>query len=452
MAIALKKVTAKAGLDKTISYTILLRIAQSAGGIVVLILLTRFLKQDEQGYFYTFISILSIRMFFELGFTTVLTQFVAHEYAYLGWKNDKEVSGDEFYLSRLASIIQLSLKWFFVISVVLFVVLLASGWIFFSNFNVELKVEWKTPWVVLAISTSLVLFLDLFFAVLEGLGRIEQITKLRLIHQLINLFFISLFLIADFKLLAQGLALLISTVVTIALLKLNGNIETIRNLWVVNCKWHVNYRKEILPFQSRIAIGNISNYFIFQLFNPVLFATQGSVVAGQMGATQAFLGGIVSIANSWMSTKIPLFSRMVAKRKFRLLNLSFRKNLIIAILVCLTGLLIFNVVLVLVKHYYPALGNRFLGFLPVIFLSLTQLANVIGSAQGYYLRSFKKDPFFVSAIVIGVLTGLSTIICSMYFGITAITFGCFFINGVIGLLWGTAIFVKKKAEWSVRPQ
>lgn len=211
----------------------------------------------------------------------------------------------------------------------------------------------------------------------------------------------------------------------------------------------VNYTKEILPFQSRIAIGNFSNFFIFHLFNPVLFATQGSVIAGQMGATQAFLGGIATVASSWFSTKVPLFSQLVAKRKFRLLNLSFKKNLITAVIVCISGLIVFNIALLIIKSYFPQYGNRFLGFEPIIFLSLTHLANVIGIAQGYYLRSFKRDPFFVSAIVIGLLTGLSTIVCSQYFNVTGITIGCFLINGVIGLSWGTLIFMKKKAVWSM---
>jgi hypothetical protein len=210
----------------------------------------------------------------------------------------------------------------------------------------------------------------------------------------------------------------------------------------------VNYTKEILPFQSRIAIGNFSNFFIFHLFNPVLFATQGSVVAGQMGATQAFLGGIATVAMSWFTTKVPLFSQLVAKRKFKLLNLSFKKSLASSVMVCLSGLLLFNVALLVIKTYLPEYGNRFLDYGPVIFLSLTHLANVVGIAQGYYLRSFKRDPFFVSAIVIGLMTGISTVICSKYFNVTGLTIGCFLINGVIGLSWGSIIFMKKKAAWN----
>jgi O-antigen/teichoic acid export membrane protein len=448
MAIATKKIMAKAGLDKTISYTILFRIAQSAGGILILFLVTRLLAENEQGYFYTFLSIISIRTFFELGFTTVLTQFIAHEYAHLSWKNKEQLAGDEYHLSRLSSIIRLSAKRFIFTCLILFLVLLITGWIFFSEFNSPIKVDWQLPWFLLALSTSVMLLIDLMFAIFEGLGKIEQITKLRLIHQLIYILFTAIFLLTNLKLLANGVALLFSAIVAIVLLFCSGYIKIIKNLWVAERTLKVNYTKEILPFQSRIAIGNFSNFFIFHLFNPVLFATQGSVVAGQMGATQTFLAGIATVATSWFSTKVPLFSQLVAKRKFKLLNLSFRENLARSIIVCVSGLLMFNIALLIIKTYLPHYGNRFLGFEPIIFLSLTHLANVIGIAQGYYLRSFKRDPFFVSAIVIGLLTGISTIICSKYFDVTGITIGCFLINGVIGLSWGSLIFMKKKAAWS----
>jgi hypothetical protein len=258
----------------------------------------------------------------------------------------------------------------------------------------------------------------------------------------------AILLFANLGLLANGVALLFSALVALLLLLLSGYMKIITNLWTSKISVRVNYSKEILPFQSRIAVGNFSNYFIFHLFNPVLFATQGSVVAGQMGATQAFLSGITTVASSWFSTKVPLFSQLVAKRKFRLLNLSFRKNLATSVAVCVLGLVTFNIALLIMKSYFPHYGNRFLDFEPIIFLSLTHLANVIGIAQGFYLRSFKKDPFFVSAIVIGLLTGISTVICSKYFDVTGITIGCFVINGIIGLTWGSYIFIKKKAAWS----
>jgi hypothetical protein len=91
-----------------------------------------------------------------------------------------------------------------------------------------------------------------------------------------------------------------------------------------------------------------------------------------------------------------------------------------------------------------------LNIVPVVFLGLTQIANVIGFSQGYYLRSFKKEPFFIPSIVMGILSGTSTLLCSKYFGINGITMGYFIINGFIGFIWGCIIFRNKKHEWTGR--
>ena len=56
--------------------------------------------------------------------------------------------------------------------------------------------------------------------------------------------------------------------------------------------------QEIFPFQWKIALSWISGYLIFQLFNPVLFATEGSKIAGQMGMTMVAISGISSISIS----------------------------------------------------------------------------------------------------------------------------------------------------------
>src|ERR1035437_9872245 len=84
------------------------------------------------------------------------------------------------------------------------------------------------------------------------------------------------------------------------------------NIWKTVIVEKVHYRAEIFPYQWKIALSWISGYFIFQLFNPVLFATEGAVVAGQMGMTLAALNGVQSLSMAWITTKVPLFSGLIA--------------------------------------------------------------------------------------------------------------------------------------------
>ena len=59
------------GIDGAILYTSSARIIQAGGGIVTLLLIAKFLTSEEQGYYYTFGSILSMQIFFELGYKMV---------------------------------------------------------------------------------------------------------------------------------------------------------------------------------------------------------------------------------------------------------------------------------------------------------------------------------------------------------------------------------------------
>ena len=69
----------KIGVDQAILFTGLARIVQAIGGLVVVVLVTKKLTNIEQGYYFTFASILAIQIFFELGFNNILSQYVAHE-------------------------------------------------------------------------------------------------------------------------------------------------------------------------------------------------------------------------------------------------------------------------------------------------------------------------------------------------------------------------------------
>ena len=64
------------GIDGAIFYTSLGRILQGLGGIITLILISKFMSKEEQGFYYTFSSVLAIQIFFELGLGGILTQFV----------------------------------------------------------------------------------------------------------------------------------------------------------------------------------------------------------------------------------------------------------------------------------------------------------------------------------------------------------------------------------------
>src|SRR5277367_3634937 len=119
------------GLDRAIAFTVLARVWSSAAGLVTVALIARFLSPAEQGYYYTFGSLVALQIVFELGFSFVILQMASHERAHLSISSDYEITGDPIAHARLASVIQKSARWYSIAAVLMAAFLIPVGWHFF---------------------------------------------------------------------------------------------------------------------------------------------------------------------------------------------------------------------------------------------------------------------------------------------------------------------------------
>ena len=131
----LKKIARILGVDKSIAYSSTARIVQAVSSIITIFFLSVFLSKEEQGYYFTFSSLVGIQVFFELGMSGIITQFVAYEASHLIVNNRYEIEGDIYYKSRLASLLHFCFKWYFIIALLLFVILILIGYVFFYRFE-----------------------------------------------------------------------------------------------------------------------------------------------------------------------------------------------------------------------------------------------------------------------------------------------------------------------------
>lgn len=448
----LKKILNLSGIDGAITYIIFSRLIQAGGGVFTLILIAKYLTKIEQGYYYTFGSILAIQIFFELGLSGIITQFVAHENAYLNWNSKVSFSGNEESSSRLASLLRFIIKWFVVISIILLIALFIAGYYFFGFYGKnDTNVSWKIPWVILSINTSLALMVSPIMAFFEGLGCIKEVAKIRLIQQVVQLSLLLLFFNLELKLYSSPLAGIISFIIVPIWILFGSKFILLKFIWKKIDKWKVDYRKEIFPFQWKIALSWISGYFSFQLFNPVLFATEGPIIAGQMGMTLAVLNSIFALTFSWISTKIPIFSNMIAKKEYNQLDRLFNKTLMQSSILNALGLFLFISLIFGLYFFEVKIGNknfydRFIPFLPMIFMMIPILLNHFVASWATYMRCHKKEPMLIPSVVMGISCSLSIMLSGKFFGLIGITFG-YLILSIIGLIWTYKIFVLNKKKW-----
>ena len=447
----LRQLASKIGIDKAIFFTSLARIIQAAGGVISILFVARYLTGEEQGFYYTFGSIVAIQIFFELGLNGIITQYVAHEASFLHWDSKLILVGEQKYLSRLSSLLHFCVKWYLAFAGALLVTLILVGFVFFGKYGNHENISWRIPWILLAVGTALNLLLAPILAFIEGLGKVKEVAKIRLYQQTIGLLIVWSGLALGAKLYVSGLNCLVAVSLIASILYFGDFRKLLVNIWCVALTDKVNYRHEIFPYQWKIALSWVSGYFIFQLFNPVLFATEGAVVAGQMGMTLAALNGIQSLSLSWITTKVPLFSGLIAQKNYAQLDKIF--NLTLKQSVSINGLFLLVMLLgiFIIRYFHIViggmdLGNRFLPYFPMVLMMIPLLVNQFVNSWAIYLRCHKQEPFLLNSIVAGILCCLSTVLLGKYFGVLGITGGYCFITCAMSF-WGRWIFVTKKKEW-----
>ncbi len=440
----------KLGIDGAIAFTSLSRIIQSGGGIVSVILVASKLNGIEQGFYYTFTSILAIQVFFELGLNGIITQYVAHETAHLT-EIDNRYEGSEINLSRIASLLHFTIKWFSLLAIFVFILLIVIGFIFFNNYyTAALFVDWYIPWVLLSLGTTLNFIISPIFAFLEGLGKVKDIAKIRVYQQTISLIVLWSGLIFGFKLYVGGVSSIIAVLVLLYFL-IKRFFPLLNNIYNQKITEKVSYKLEIFPLQWRIALSWVGGYFIFQLFNPVLFATEGPIIAGQMGMTLSILNAVLALSYAWISTKTPVFSSYIAQKDFikldNLFNITFTQSSLVN-LFAMSGIffVIFCIRYFDVSIAGKRLGDRFLSYIPMLFMMISFFMNHLIGSWAVYLRCHKKEPMLVNSIIFGALSSISTIVFGRYYGVLGITSGYFIVTLFIAV-WAQRIFRLKKKEW-----
>lgn len=449
----IKTFARKIGMDGAIAYSSAARVFQAFAGVISIFFIATFLTGEEQGFYYTFGSVLALQVFFELGFTGIMTQYVAHEVVHLQLDCSYSYDGDEKHKSRLAYLVKFCIKWYSVIAILFFGVVNVIGLFYFNKFDTSSGlVNWKAPWLLLSFSTAVKLFQSPFTAILVGLGKVKEMNQITFYQQFIIPLTQWVLFACGVKLYVVGVSSFLGVLVWCFFIYRFGYWKLIYNLLRVRVTETVSYMKEIFPYQWKIALSWVSGYFIFQLFNPVLFATEGAVVAGQMGMTLSVLNAVQALAISWQNTKVPYYSGLIEVKNYKELDEVFNKTLKQVVLITCTLLFLAISVLEIVRAMHLSIGNtiigdRFLGVFPTFLMAITVIANQYVGSWATYLRCHKQEPFLINSVVVGVLCCISTLFIGSNLGLYGIITGYFVITCFIALPWAFIIYKNKKNEW-----
>lgn len=435
------------GLDRAIAFTVLARGWSTMAGVVTIVLIAHFLTLAEQGYYYTFASLVALQVVFELGFSFVILQLAAHERAHLNIRDDGTITGDSAAHSRLASVLQKAVRWYSLGAVLMAAALLPAGMRFFTlHSQPSVPIAWQMPWIAAILATVFTFQMDPVFAFLEGCGRIPEVAHMRFTQAVTGSTLAWAALSLHHGLFAP--AMLISGQALVGIYFLFKQRRLLLPLLRFRAGKHVvSWRSEIWPFQWRLAISWLCGYFIFQLFTPVLFADRGPTEAGRMGMSLSVTSALSSIAIAWINTKASPFGTYVARRDFQTLDRIFFRTVFQSALLLAVAAVMLLLALFIASQRFPHLAARVLP-LPIFGVLLaTALCNHVVFSEAIYLRAHKREPFLYLSIAVGILTACSTLISGKLWGAQGVSIGYFFTSGLFGLTFGTFIFISKRKEW-----
>lgn len=436
------------GIDKPVFYFLLSKGFNFVAAPVTIYFVTTFLNPVEQGYYYTFYSLLGISIFFELGLGTVITQFASHEYSNLSWLNEKELSGENYSLSRVISLTKKSMKWYSIISGLLVIFLSYSGYVFFRTKQESYNISFIIPWIILVFFFGLNTSFIPLLSVLEGCGKIAEVQQLRAFQSVVGVIAAWICFVSGGKLLVVPVEF-ISYFSILCLWLFLRYKSFLKQVLMHNSDKgvHISWFREIFPMQWKIAVSWISNYFTSYLFVPLLFAYQGPIEAGRMGVSTKVSGIIYTLSMAWISTKVPYYGALVSKKEHNKLKSLAIKGTTQAVFMGIIFSLMALLLLSVIENFVPRYRGRILPLCFVGILCGASILNVITSSIACYLRAHKEEPLMIVSIIVAICSALVSFYTSIYHNANIMSLGYLLVIMFISVPLHYYVFVKKQREW-----
>ena len=230
-------------------------------GPTILLLLPLFLTDVQQGYWYLFGSIAALNTFADLGFSNIILQFTAHEFAFLSLIKTKSIEGSEEHIKKLGSFFRFSLKWICTVSAIAYPIIVTVGIVYFVRDGV-LSI-YLIPWLLYSTGALIGFINGAGLCFLEGLNTIDIVQKIKFSMSVINTSIVVLLLVFHFNIFALSVGILVSSSFMFVCIftKFNGVFKQLLREGKDYCyKWS----KEVLPLFIKYAISYIhaNNAFV----------------------------------------------------------------------------------------------------------------------------------------------------------------------------------------------
>ncbi len=417
------------------------QLSRTAYVLLMLVLVPVFLTGAEQGYWFSFMSFSALMIIADSGFSTIILQFAAHEFAFLKFNQAGDLEGDAERLRRLGGFFLFALKWSAGVAAAALPLIAGIGWTIMSRRPPE--ADWQAPWLLYMLGSVFAFMNNGLLYFFEGCDSVPKTQKIRAQMNAAMIAALVLGLAGGMKLYALAFAAFAGAAVAAAgLYAVFGRAAAALLSAAKDCAH--SWRGEFLPLLGKYSLSWASGYFIFQMYTPIMFHFYGPVAAGKIGISITLWTGVLTLSNIWLSVVTPKMNMHISKKEWGSLDRLFFRNLGLS-----AGTFFFGAVcafsLLGAARGHFAFADRFLDLVPMLFLAAGWGLQVVVNGLAIYLRAHKEEPLVVPSVVSAVYIIAATWLSAVFLSPDYFFLG-FFSSYLWGLPWVVQIFNKKRRE------
>lgn len=426
-------------------FTLVNQVWRLVSAPVTLLLIPLYLSPEQQGYWYLFISVAALSIFADMGFSNIILQFSAHEYAFLRFNGEGLLEGEDICLKKLGSFFRFAMKWISTICAVVFPVIYAVGIYFFIRDRV-IDV-YLLPWTLFSIGSLLGFFNGSVLSFIQGLDKIETVQRIGFKVAILNTGILAVTLVLGGNIYAIALGSLFSA--SSMFISIFGVFrKLLRQLLNISKDYVYSWGKEVAPLFFKYALSFSSGYFIFKIYTPLMHYFHGPVYSGKVGITLALAMAVFNTSNVWMFTIIPKMNMLISQKLWLELDRLFIRRLLLSVgtyLFISVGIFVFAA---LFGGFWmvPKIISRFLPGMSLVTLLACYFIQTIVNAWAIYLRGHKQEPYVIPSMLSAVWVAVTTFLAGKY-----LPPAWFFAGFASGCVWGAPvcylIYKKSKGAW-----
>ncbi|MET0983564.1 MAG: DUF535 family protein [Telluria sp.] len=395
-----------ARIDRAVAYTLLNRVWMLGSNVCTMLLIVHFFSGEQQGLYFTFLTLLGLHAVFDLGVSFSLTQWSARTRAAIEDGPGTAVRvADGPAKERLALLAAQAARQACVLAALFFVSVLCLGaWLFGNDARVA-RSQWLWPWALVTLFTSLRLLLLAVEGLLEGLGEIGSVARVRLAGLVAGT--LGLWSVVagggDLYGIAASCALAVC-VPALAYGRRYGPLLADLARAARGASEEFSWRREVWPFQRKFAATLLTGFAVASLFNPAVYYYHGAEAAGRFGLGMSIAQAVAGFMSVWLNCKVPRISMLAAERRYRELQQLFHSTKGSAAAVALLAGAAALALVGLLELAAPRLGAR----IPPVATLLVLLAAAV--LQQYVLtiavfaRAQAREPLLMPSLLTACVT------------------------------------------------